>query len=179
VRKAYFEPEQLFHVGRIQVGVLPRMMQGRVTKWLYLFLPGGNHLCYPDLRIEGGPRGDQITALRAAFKPGAKDKEWPRAALYGGLLVENVTQGFAAELLKTSINALMKEYVKWRTAGLEAKVVAHVHDEIIVEYRDGEFEEPAAAELEWAMTNHSQIMEIAPGLPLKAEAQYGLKRYGK
>jgi DNA polymerase len=99
---------------------------GRIT---YLFdgvhlwyaLPSGRILCYPFAKLEE----DGVTYAKAAWKPAADAKEWPRARLWRGLACENVTQATAHDLLRISLRRLDE-------AGFE--IIAHVHDEIIAEH---------------------------------------------
>jgi len=131
---------------------------GRVT---YLFdglhlwyvLPSGRILCYPYARLET----DGVTYAKAAWKPAADAKEWPRARLWKGLACENITQAVANDLLRHSLRQL-------------DDVVLHVHDEIVIETATPD---PQALRL---------IMCTPPawtkGLPLDAEVSI-MERYGK
>lgn len=137
---------------------------GRITylfdgQHLWYALPSGRVLCYPYARLDG----DEITYAKAAWKPAADAKEWPRARLWRGLACENVTQAAAHDILRHSLARLEAE-------GHE--VVAHVHDEIVVETR----------EPERALEAMRRIMCTPPnwagGLPLNIEA-HAMTRYGK
>ncbi len=139
---------------------------GRVTYLydgvhLWYALPSGRILCYPFAKFEG----DEITYVKAAWKPAADAKEWPRARLWRGLATENITQAAAHDLLRETLRALDRE-------GLA--VVAHVHDEAVVECD--------AADAERVSARMHEIMTTAPvwakGLPLAAEGSIML-RYGK
>jgi DNA polymerase len=96
---------------------------GRVT---YLFdgahlwyaLPSGRILCYPYAKLEE----DGISYAKAAWKPAADAKEWPRARLWRGLACENVTQACANDVLRYALRQV-------ESLG----VVLHVHDEIVIE----------------------------------------------
>ena len=137
---------------------------GRIT---YLFdgvhlwyaLPSGRILCYPYARLEE----DGVTYAKAAWKPAADAKEWPRARLWRGLACENVTQATANDILRYALRSLDAE-------GFEP--VLHVHDEIVLETAD-----PIAAEE--AM---QRVMCTPPawaaGLPLGIET-HSMIRYGK
>jgi DNA polymerase len=137
---------------------------GRIT---YLFdgvhlwyaLPSGRILCYPYARLEE----DGVTYAKAAWKPAADAKEWPRARLWRGLACENVTQATANDILRYALRSLDAE-------GFEP--VLHVHDEIVLETAD-----PVAAEE--AM---QRVMCTPPawaaGLPLGIETHM-MTRYGK
>ena len=133
---------------------------GRVTylydrQHLWYALPSGRILCYPFAKFEG----DEITYVKAAWKPAADAKEWPRARLWRGLATENITQAIAHDLLREALRQL-------------DNVVLHVHDEIVQESADPEID---AERLR-------QVMCTAPtwaaGLPLNAEVEI-MQRYGK
>ena len=133
---------------------------GRVTylydkQHLWYALPSGRVLCYPFAKFEG----DEITYLKAAWKPAADAKEWPRARLWRGLACENITQAIAHDLLREALRQLQD-------------VVLHVHDEIVLETPDPE---PAAAELKRVMCTPPTW---ATGLPLNAGVKI-MQRYGK
>ncbi len=133
---------------------------GRVTylydkQHLWYALPSGRILCYPFAKFEG----DEITYIKAAWKPAADAKEWPRARLWRGLACENITQAIAHDLLREALRQL-------------PNVVLHVHDEIVLESPDPETD----AEL------LRRVMCTTPawasGLPLNAETEI-MTRYGK
>lgn len=139
---------------------------GRVTylydgQHLWYALPSGRILCYPFAKFDG----DEITYVKAAWKPAADAKEWPRARLWRGLACENIVQATAHDLLREAMRAL-------DAAGLTT--VGHVHDEILLECAA---DEAAAAEAKL-----KQIMVTPPawaqGLPLAAEGSVML-RYGE
>lgn len=133
---------------------------GRVTylydkTHLWYSLPSGRILCYPFARFEA----DGVSYLKAAWKPSADAKEWPRARLWKGLACENITQAIAHDLLRHSLRQL-------------SDVVLHVHDEIVLEV-----ENPDAG-----VTELRDVMCAGPawaeGLPLKAGVKV-MTRYGK
>jgi DNA polymerase len=132
---------------------------GRVTylydgQHLWYSLPSGRILCYPFAKFDG----DEITYVKAAWKPAAEAKEWPRARLWRGLACENIVQATAHDLLRHSLRQL-------------DDVVLHVHDEIVLETDDPD-----------APNTLKQVMctppEWAQGLPLNAEVET-MSRYGK
>jgi DNA polymerase len=133
---------------------------GKVTylydgQHLWYSLPSGRILCYPFAKFEN----DEITYVKAAWKPAADAKEWPRARLWRGLACENIVQATAHDLLRHSLRQL-------------PDTVLHVHDEIVLETPDPE----AARE------NLLKVMctppDWAKGLPLNAEVEV-MGRYGK
>jgi DNA polymerase len=106
-------------------------------------------LCYPNAKFDDE---GNVTYTKAAWKPAADAKEWPRARLWRGLACENVTQAAAHDILRHSLRQL-------------DGVVLHVHDEIVVECPAHEADAVAA--------HMHQIMCAPPawatGLPLAAE----------
>jgi DNA polymerase len=116
---------------------------------LWYALPSGRVLCYPNAKFDDE---GNVTYTKAAWKPAADAKEWPRARLWRGLACENVTQAAAHDILRHSLRQL-------------DGVVLHVHDEIVVEC--------PAQEAEAVAAHMHQIMCAPPawaaGLPLAAE----------
>jgi DNA polymerase len=93
---------------------------GRVTymfdgQHLWYALPSARVLCYPFAKLDA----DGVTYAKAAWKPAADAKEWPRARLWKGLACENITQATANDLLRHTLRQL-------------DDVVLHVHDEVEV-----------------------------------------------
>ena len=116
---------------------------------LWYALPSGRVLCYPNAKFDDE---GNVTYTKAAWKPAADAKEWPRARLWRGLACENVVQATAHDLLRHALRQL-------------PEAIGHVHDEIIVECKAEDAEEVSA--------RVHQIMCTAPawatGLPLAAE----------
>jgi len=127
---------------------------GRVTylfdgQMLWYSLPSGRVLCYPNAKFDAE---GNVTYSKAAWKPAADAKAWPRARLWRGLAVENVTQATAHDILRHSLRQL-------------DGVVLHVHDEIVVEC-------PAPQAQAVAARMHRVMCDPPPwaeGLPLAAE----------
>ena len=124
---------------------------------LWYSLPSGRVLCYPFAKLES----DGVSYCKAAWKPAADATEWPRARLWRGLAVENVTQATANDLLRVALRRI-------------PDVVLHVHDEVVVECPEAEGER-VAAEVERVMC---EPPAWAVGLPLGAEVK-SMTRYGK
>jgi len=136
------------------------IVAGRVTylfdgQHLWYALPSGRILCYPFAKIEE----DGISYAKAAWKPAADAREWPRARLWRGLACENITQACANDVLRHALRQL-------------DGVVLHVHDEIVIET-----DQP-----EEVTKRLKKIMCTPPpwaqGLPLDAEIKT-MTRYGK
>jgi DNA polymerase len=138
------------------------IVAGRVTylfdgQHLWYALPSSRILCYPYAKLEE----DGISYAKAAWKPAADAKEWPRARLWRGLACENITQAAANDVLRYALRAVEP-----------LGVVLHVHDEIVIETDQPE-----------AVTKRlRQVMCTPPpwaqGLPLDAEIST-MARYGK
>jgi DNA polymerase len=131
---------------------------GRVTYMfdglhLWYVLPSGRILCYPYARLES----EGVTYAKAAWKPAADAKEWPRARLWKGLACENITQAVANDLLRHSLRQL-------------DDVVLHVHDEIVIE--------TATPDPDALRSIMCTPPAWAKGLPLDAEVSI-MERYGK
>ena len=120
---------------------------------LWYALPSGRVLCYPNAKFDDE---GNVTYTKAAWKPAADAKEWPRARLWRGLACENVVQATAHDLLRVACRRLDQEGIA---------VIATVHDEIVVECKAEDAEEVGA--------RVHQIMCTPPawatGLPLAAE----------
>lgn len=133
---------------------------GRVTylfdgQHLWYALPSGRVLCYPFAKLET----DGVSYAKAAWKPAADAKEWPRARLWKGLACENITQATANDLLRYALRQL-------------DDVVLHVHDEIVLET---DRPQEMAERLERVMCTPPSWAE---GLPLGAEVAI-MSVYGK
>ena len=116
---------------------------------LWYSLPSGRVLCYPNAKFD---EEGNVTYTKAAWKPAADATEWPRARLWRGLACENVTQAAAHDILRHSLRQL-------------DGVIAHVHDEIVVECPESDAE---------AVASHIHKIMCTPptwaeGLPLAAE----------
>lgn len=152
-----------FRAGKVVYTFAPNLLGGT----LICLLPDGTGIQYPFCSIEHSDRGDNLVCLKAGIKPKVGDTSkhhWGVVRLWGGLLSENVTQAFCAALLRDKLRDC-----DW----LDLPVVAHVHDEIIVETHEA-YAERDKKQLKEVM---EQVPEYAQGLPLKAEPVI-LDRYG-
>lgn len=163
--RAIRSPGTEFEVGRIKYVF--------VNTTLFCILPNGHTLSYPHARLEQNetPWGETkvaVTAIKAAWTPPADDPqaEWPRIALYGGLLAENVAQATAACVLRDTLALLDED--DW-------PVVLHIHDEIAMDVRPDEKDEATEA-LIWAMKNACKTW--TGDMPLEVDPWSGV-RYGK
>jgi DNA polymerase len=141
--------------------------------FLWCLLPSGRCLAYgkPEIRDIEVPWSDKTQPARlrekkatvTALSVNSVTKRWERSALYGGLLLENIVQAIARDLMCVGIQ-------KAESAGYP--VIGHVHDEIITEVPRGwgdvhAFEALICEKPDWANA-----------LPLVAEGWRG-KRYRK
>lgn len=116
---------------------------------LFCTLPSGRRLSYMRPKLVEGLYGPQIEYEGL----NQTSKKWEKTRLYGGLLVENITQAVARDLLAVKLLDIHE-------AGFD--IVGHVHDEIICEV---DLNHPTEA-IDFIM---GQAVEWAPGLPLKGE----------
>lgn len=135
----------------VKVGAAPdiRIKFTRRNGCLVITLPSGRDLYYVRPRLREGKYG-KPELLYEGVKGG-----WMLQKTYGGKLVENIVQAIARDLLGHAMLGLDKYYLK---------IVAHVHDEAIMEIDD---EDVRTVEL----VEH--IMGTPPawarGLPLSAD----------
>ena len=119
-----------------------------------LILPNGMALNYPGLREVDHPDA------RNEFQY-HNGKKWTK--LYGGLLVENIMQALAADVIKQQMIALSKTF-------LDGNVALQVHDEIIV-VMPSDCADERMAEMEHVMR---QTLPWCSDLPIDCEGGYAL-----
>lgn len=91
--------------------------------WLTATLPNGKRLWYLEPKIDWIDFfGKRKKSLSYAGKDNKKGGSWGRVRTYGGMLVENVTQAFARELMADAM---------FRTEAEGFASVLSVHDEIV------------------------------------------------
>ena len=152
-------PGQVFNAGRIRYICIPDL----IGNTLMCILPDDSTIQYPQVRVDAR---EGLTAMKAAIQPPAdSEEEWPRTNLWYGQLAENVTQATAACLLKNLLRTLDKD---------DRPVVAHAHDEVILEVELAEVDET----IRYLQTAMEKPPVWAEGLPLIAEPQI-FDRYGK
>jgi DNA polymerase len=119
---------------------------------LIITLPSGRPICYPRACIgieEDGWREDKETIEYEGLNQ--TTKKWEKVRTYGGKLTENIVQAIARDILGTVILRAEKR-------GLD--IVFHIHDEIIVEAKQGQ----TLAEVEELF---SRPISWCEGLPLR------------
>lgn len=157
-------PGRNYSAGRVAYAYHPNDLGGMGA--LYCNLPSGRRICYPDPLIEivEKPWGDTlcVTCRKGAWRPAKGSNDWPRVAVWRGLLVENATQAACADLLR----------IKIAEAPLHSLVICgHTHDELLAESKYPEADAPKL----------KALMEARPGwpgddaLPLKAEVEFGYR----
>jgi DNA polymerase len=149
----------------------------KAGSFLWCQLPSKRVLCYPypEIREVTTPWGEDKDALtymtvvsnvKAKILPDpSASGTWKRISTYGGSICENCTQAVARDLLAEAMLRLDQQ---------GAKIVAHVHDEAVIEIAHDAPED--------ALKRIEAIFAEAPswavGLPLAA-AGFRAKRYQK
>jgi len=149
----------------------------KAGSFLWCQLPSRRVLCYPypEIREVTTPWGedkDALTYMTVVSNVNAKilpdpsaSGTWKRISTYGGSLAENVTQAVARDILAEAMLRLDQQ---------GAKIVAHVHDEAVIEIAH-DAPEDAVKQIE---TMFAAAPSWAVGLPLAAEGWRG-PRYRK
>ena len=137
-----------------------RIRMGYAGKTLWITLPSGRRLAYlkPKLQV------NRFGRTAVSYEQMGQNSQWGREETYGGKLVENITQATARDLLAEAMR---------RLEGKGYQIVAHVHDEVIVEVEKGR----------GTVETVCGIMNEAPGwargLPLACDGYVGEKFYFK
>jgi DNA polymerase len=132
--------------------------------FLWCKLPSGRVLCYPYPQIQTvkTPWGADKDAL--TYKTvDSLTKKWVRIPSYGGLLVENITQAVARDILAESI---------WKLDKAGMNPIFHVHDEVVCDLPAGN------KHLDRMEKIMSEVPKWAEGLPIAVEGWQG-RRYRK
>ncbi len=113
-----------------------------------LYLPNGSFLYYPDLRyLEKTGEGEQGCEWSyARYMKG----RMVRRKMYGGKLVENITQAVARLFVSDAL--LRLDTIKYNDGRRVFDVVFSVHDELVVLFDEGLDEKWVKDTLRWAMT---------------------------
>ena len=127
---------------------------------LWLVLPSGRKLAYIKPRLQPNRFG----RMAVTFEGLNAGNKWVRTETYSGKLVENITQATARDLLAEAMRRM-------ELAGLE--IVAHVHDEVIIEAPVGS----TTVEEVCSIMNKNPVW--AEGLPLSSAGYKGEKFYFK
>lgn len=145
---------------------------GKITyekkgSFLLCRLPSGREIVYPYPRIDMLPMpwGDVAPGITAKTVDSATRK-WERRKIWYGILVENVVQAIARDVLVHGMQLLEKA---------QYPVINHAHDEVTCEVLDIGNHETLKKKVETCMTT---LPPWAMGLPLSATAWAGY-RYRK
>lgn len=152
---AYENPGENFTVGRV---TFQGMDMGQ--RWVAMFLPDGRPIFYRNVRSKTVPVYDEFEEdkligreTKLAFDAGGNEGT---KYLWRGIVIENMTQGICASILRRALVACDKP-------GLDfMPVIAHTHDEIVSMTRVGHAD-AASAQLTGVMMDKAPWME---GLPL-------------
>lgn len=116
---------------------------------LFITLPSGRRLAYVKPRLVMGRFAREVIS----YEGQGATKKWERIETYGPKLCENITQAVCRDLLAHSMGELEREGFR---------IVAHIHDEVIIEGQDGVL-----------LADAIEVMERTPkwarGLPLRAD----------
>lgn len=127
---------------------------------LWLVLPSGRKLAYIKPRLQPNRFG----RMAITYEGLGQNNKWSRGETYSGKLVENVTQATARDLLAEAM---------WRLEQADYDIVAHVHDEVILEVPKG------STTVETVCGIMNQNPTWAEGLPLSSAGYIGEKFYFK
>ena len=119
---------------------------------LFIELPSGRRLSYVKPRMGVNKFGSESVTYEGT---NGTTKKWERLESYGPKFVENIVQGMSRDILMYAMRTL-KKY----------RIVAHVHDEVIVEC-------PESTDVETICRLMAKTPPWAEGLQLKAEGYEG------
>ena len=135
-----------------------RIQFGANTLWLVL--PSGRKLAYLKPRLQPNRFG----RMAITYEGLGQNNKWGRGETYSGKLVENITQATARDLLAEAM---------WRLEQAGLSLVAHVHDEVILEVPRDSITVDAVCGI------MNQNPSWAEGLPLASAGYIGEKFYFK
>lgn len=148
-RNAILHPGKLFKAGPhlkfcvVNTGGVP---------FLVMRLPAGRSIVYPWPQLEADPKRPGKTNITFFGKMPMKSGKWGRIKTYGGKLVENATQGTAADVMGNgACNAVDRDF----------DIVTLIHDQAL-----GADDGRDVSEFVDALTD---LPPWAAGLPIKAE----------
>src|ERR1035437_4211330 len=146
----------------VECGKVEWLLDGR---FLYCILPSGRRLAYPNPQLTPRKTPWGETRMQLSYMGvDAHTRQWKRAVTYGGMLVENVTQACARDVLAEALTRL-------EATGRYRRVLS-IHDECIAEAKQDrgnlkEFTNVITEGPPWAV-----------GLPIAADSWTGT-RYKK
>jgi DNA polymerase len=130
-------------------------------KYIYITLPSGRDICYymPAMVMRVPPWGGDPRPTISYMGMDQYTHKWARITTHGGKITENIVQATARDILAVQMQVAVKN---------DLPVVAHVHDEIILE---GDY-------LEYMQELMSWTPQWAQGLLLDASG-FTTRRYRK
>lgn len=129
-----------------------------------IILPNGCRLFYPELMQTIDPETGETQWTYSRFREGRK----VRSTLYGGKLVENITQAVARLFVSDAL--LRLDAIRDEHGQRVFHVVFSVHDELVVLFRDTLDLDYVRRVFHWAMT---VVPPWAPNIPLECEMHFG------
>ena len=135
---------------------LGKLSISRQKGMLFILLPSGRKLSYVKPRLVE----NQFGTLSVAYYGQNAAKKWDLIESYGPKFVENIVQGISRDLLCEAMLRLSPR-----------RIVAHVHDEVIIEAEPGDTVERICAEM-------GKCPDWADGLILRADG-YECEYYRK
>lgn len=156
------QPGQAQVAGRVAYMFDPSYLGGS----LFCGLPCGRLLTYPRCKWEWREVEDKKTKKKEEKFQLTYNKGYGRSAMWYGKAAENITQGFAASLLRDCLKRIefgRGDFVDERPDSFE--LVMHTHDELVGEGDENEsmaFAHYLKKEMQW-------VPPYAEGLPLAAE----------
>ena len=126
----------------------------RDTRCLFVRLPSGRPICYWGATVNKAKEsGDALEYWGLGKKNNKQTSTWMKLDTYGGKITENIIQA-------TARDCLAEKMIQVTDMGYQ--IVAHVHDEMIVDVPTEDTE--AAKTIDAAM---AEPISWAPGLPLQ------------
>lgn len=129
-------------------------------------LPNGLKMYYPNLR-QRAKEGEGEIGFEWVYDR-IKKGRWTTEKMYGGKLVENITQHVARLFVSDAL--LRLDTVRYPDGRRVFDIVFTVHDEIVVVYDENLPDEWVIETLTWALTTRSAW---APDMPLACEVSIG------
>lgn len=148
-RAAISNPGRAFTAGPL---LSFRVLTVAEIPYLLMRLPSGRAIAYPWPKLEWNARKEEN---EITYYGNIKGKIWGRIPTYGGKLVENATQGTAADLMMNGCLCAERD-------GFEMAVL--IHDQGLAFKRDGQ-------KLDRYIAALTSLPPWAAGLPLKAEGK--------
>lgn len=162
ISNAVEDPESIYEAGRVAYMFDKKYLGGT----LMCALPCGRLLTYPACRWEWrNVENKKTKEVEEKFQL-TYNKGYGRSAMWYGKAAENVTQAFAASILRKCLVRIefgRGEFADDRPDS--AEIVAHTHDEVLMECDEAD----AMATAQYMKNEMSWVPPFAEGLPLASE----------